>query len=78
VTAISGVYKDNLVDLIGTLAAAGRDDPTIAARLGITANQVRRLRKEFDIPAGERRWLPIRPPVSSGGDTDTTEVPGER
>lgn len=73
-TAISGVYKDNLVDMIGQLANTGQDDPTIASRLEITTNQVRRLRKEFDIPAGERRWLPVRP-VSSGGDT--TEVPGD-
>src|SRR5260370_762395 len=33
-----------------------RGRPTIAARLGITAGQVRGLRKEFGIPPGEPRW----------------------
>lgn len=58
--SIAGAYKDNLVELISRLASAGRNDPDIAARLGITASQVRRLRAEFAVSAGERRWLPVR------------------
>jgi hypothetical protein len=55
---ITGIYRENLVDLISQMAFAGQDDPTIASRLEITASQVRGLRKEYEIPAGERRWLP--------------------
>lgn len=57
---ITGEYRDNLAELIGRLAAAGRNDPHIATHLGITVSQVRGLRADFDIPAGERRWLPAR------------------
>jgi hypothetical protein len=67
---ITGVYKDNLAELIGRLAGAGRDDPTIAHHVGITVSQVRRLRAEFAIPAGERRWLPVtQRPVSNHAAT---------
>jgi hypothetical protein len=38
--------------LIARLAHASRDDPRIGLLLGITAAQVRGLRKEFGIPAG--------------------------
>lgn len=51
-------YEENLAELIGRLAAKGRDDPTIAGVLGITAAKVRRIRIAYKIPAGERRWLP--------------------
>lgn len=49
--------RENLAELIWRLACIGRDDPTIAGVLGITASEVRTLRKQNDIPAGERRWL---------------------
>jgi DNA-binding transcriptional regulator YiaG len=57
-----GPYRDNLADLIAQMAHAGQNDPRIAARLEITPQQVRGIRKEYGIPAGERRWLPRRPP----------------
>lgn len=44
-------------EIIARLANAGRDDPTIAARLGITVSQVRGLRRAFEIPPGETRWI---------------------
>lgn len=58
-----------IAELVERLATAGRDDPTIAARLDISVSRVRALRKAFDIPAGERRWLPVRT-TSEGGDRD--------
>jgi DNA-binding NarL/FixJ family response regulator len=44
-------------ELIARFALAGKDDPSIAVRLGISVSTVRRLRKEFGIPPGETRWL---------------------
>jgi hypothetical protein len=54
----AGPYRDNLADLIETMANAGLNDPIIARRLDITLQQVRGIRRVYDIPAGERRWLP--------------------
>jgi hypothetical protein len=55
---ITGPSRAATAEIIARFAATGRDDPTIAARLGITAGQVRGLRKEFGIPPGETRWRP--------------------
>lgn len=49
--------RQNLADLIAALARIGRDDPTIATRLGLTTDQVRRIRGDAGIAAGEQRWL---------------------
>lgn len=46
----------NVGQLIASLARAGSNDPDIAARLGITVAQVRRIRREDGIEAGEQRW----------------------
>lgn len=46
----------NQGELIRNLAAGGVDDPTIAARLGISVSNVRRIRREDGIQAGEQRW----------------------
>jgi hypothetical protein len=46
----------NLSTMIRALAGIGRDDPRIADRLGITVSQVRGIRKEYGIEAGEQRW----------------------
>lgn len=53
---IRGPSRQATAEIIARFANTGRDDPTIAARLGITAGQVRGLRKEFGIPPGETRW----------------------
>jgi len=53
---IRGPSRPATAEIIARFANAGRDDPTIAARLGITAAQVRGLREEFGIPPGETRW----------------------
>lgn len=57
--------KVNTIELIWRLARAGNDDPSIAARLGISTSTVRRLRKEADIPPGETRWLSNRNPLNT-------------
>ncbi len=56
-------------EIIARFAATGRDDPAIAARLGITAVQVRELRKEFGIKPGETRWFVRRRALSVRHDT---------
>lgn len=53
---ITGQYRVNLSEFIFRLARAGNDDPSIAATLGITAAQVRGIRREYGIEAGEQRW----------------------
>lgn len=53
---ITGQYRVNLSEFIFRLARAGRDDPSIAATLSITPAQVRGIRKEYGIEAGEQRW----------------------
>lgn len=47
----------NTTQLIAKLAGLGRDDPTIADRLGIKVSAVRTLRRAAGIEAGEQRWL---------------------
>jgi hypothetical protein len=54
--AITGPSRSATAEIIARFANGGRDDPTIAARLGITVSQVRSLRAEFNIPPGETRW----------------------
>jgi hypothetical protein len=54
---ITGQYRANLAEFIERMARASISDPRIADRLGITVAQVRDIRKEYEIPAGERRWL---------------------
>jgi hypothetical protein len=49
--------NDNVIELVRTLARGGSNDPAIAERMGLTVAQVRKLRKDNDIPAAERRWL---------------------
>jgi hypothetical protein len=51
---IRGPSRQATAEIIARFANTGRDDPTIAARLGITAAQVRGLRRQFGIPAGDR------------------------
>lgn len=46
----------NVSELIRRLARTGTDDPTIAARLGLSVSTVRRIRDEDGIEAGEQRW----------------------
>lgn len=46
----------NLSELVGSLARGGTNDPDIAFQLGITVSQVRDIRKDFGIEAGEQRW----------------------
>lgn len=53
---ISGPSREATAEIIARFANAGRNDPAIAGRLGITVAQVRGLRKEFGIPPGETRW----------------------
>jgi hypothetical protein len=53
---IRGPSRSATAEIIARFANAGRDDPTIAGRLGITVAQVRGLREEFGIPPGETRW----------------------
>lgn len=54
---IRGPSRQATAEIIARFANTGRDDLTIAARLGITVAQVRGLREEFDIPPGETRWF---------------------
>ncbi|PRY35291.1 hypothetical protein [Umezawaea tangerina] len=53
-TPITGPSRVAIAELIGRLAAAGLDDPTIAARLGIKPRQVAGIRKDFGIEPGHR------------------------
>lgn len=54
---ITGPSRQATANIIADLARGGCDDPTIAARLEITVSQVRGIRKEFNIPPGETRWI---------------------
>ncbi|GAB2918501.1 helix-turn-helix domain-containing protein [Nonomuraea fastidiosa] len=56
------ISTDNQADIIARFAARGRNDPTIAGVLGVSVTTVRRLRKEYNIPPGEMRWLPAHSP----------------
>lgn len=56
VRRLTGRTRENVIMLIGSMAGAGSDDPNIAIRLGLTVAEVRALRKENSIPAGEQRW----------------------
>lgn len=49
---LTGTSREAASELIGMLACSGWDDPTIAARLGLTAAQVADVRREYDIPPG--------------------------
>jgi hypothetical protein len=51
-----GPYRDNLAEFITRFALQGINDPRCADRLGITVAQVRTIRKEYGIEAGEQRW----------------------
>lgn len=53
---ITGPSRFNIAELVGSVARGGGDDPSIAARLGITVWQVRGIRRDFGIEAGEQRW----------------------
>lgn len=52
---LNGPTRLNLSEFIGRFAAAGRE-PAIAGQLGITVHQVRGIRRDFGIEAGEQRW----------------------
>ena len=67
---ISGPSRQATAEIIARFANAGRDDPAIASRLGITAAKVRGLREEFGIPPGEARWTHSyeRPAPAAGGE----------
>jgi hypothetical protein len=54
---MTAAVNDNVIELVGQLARGGCSDPAIAERMGLTVSQVRRVRKDNDIPAGEQRWL---------------------
>lgn len=54
---ITGPSRQATAEIIARFAATGRDDPSIAMRLGITVPQVRGIRRQFGIPAGETRWF---------------------
>lgn len=47
-----GPSRENAAELIAVLAHRGRDDPAIAARLGLTPAQVAGVRREHGIPPG--------------------------
>ncbi|MEV4181659.1 hypothetical protein AB0J28_09450 [Streptosporangium canum] len=64
-TRLNDASRQATAELIARFAATGRDDPTIAARLGIPVSQVRTLRTEFDIKPGETRWTPRHHPGPS-------------
>lgn len=55
-TRMNEQTRFNLSTMIHSLAAGGTDDPSIAIRLGITVAQVRGIRREYGIDAGEQRW----------------------
>lgn len=55
-SALNKQTRFNLSGMIRGLAGIGRDDPTIAVRLGITVSQVRGIRRDYGIEAGEQRW----------------------
>lgn len=55
-TPLTGPSRDNVADLIAALARHGRADPAIATHLSLTTAQVRGIRRDYDIPAGEQRW----------------------
>lgn len=55
---LTGQTRENVAAMVARLARLGRNDPSIATTLGISVAQVRGIRDEYDIPAGERRWLP--------------------
>jgi len=57
VRRLTGPSRENAIDLIAALARGGASDPTIGRRLGLNAREVAALRRDNDIPAGERRWL---------------------
>lgn len=63
---------DATAGLVARLASAGRNDPTIATRLGISASQVRRLREEYEILPGETRWLSHQSPLNPRYVRDAT------
>lgn len=65
--------KFNRIELIARFAKAGTNDPSIAARLGVSVSMVRRLRKEAGISPGETRWLSHRNPLNTRY-TDETEA----
>jgi hypothetical protein len=50
-----GPYRDSLAATIREMAQAGHNDPAIANHLNITNYQVRGIRNEYGIPAGEPR-----------------------
>jgi hypothetical protein len=47
----------NLSEAISRLANIVHDDPTIAIQLGASVGTVRSIRREYKMPAVERRWL---------------------
>lgn len=61
--------RENRIALISQFAASGVNDPDIAHLLGIKPSQVASLRRQNDIPAGERRWLPAGEPTAPVGET---------
>jgi hypothetical protein len=56
VRRLTGQTRENVIEMIGKLAALGQNDPDIGARLGLTASEVAKLRRDNDIDAGEQRW----------------------
>jgi len=64
---------DNQAEITARLALAGRDDPTIARTLECSISHVRALRREYEIPPGETRWLtrpsPHNTRYANEGDT---------
>lgn len=59
VAHLTGPSREATVTMIGRLAAIGRSDPDISSILrgSVTPAEVRALRREYNIPAGERTWL---------------------
>jgi hypothetical protein len=64
---------DNQAEIAARFALHGHDDPTIARTLECPVSHVRALRREYDIPPGETRWLTHHSPpstrYSNEGDT---------
>lgn len=55
-TRLNEQTRFNVAEMIRRLAGIGRNDPSIAIKLGITVSQVRGIRRQFGIEAGEQRW----------------------
>jgi hypothetical protein len=71
---IRGPARLETAGIIARFAGAGDGDPAIAGRLGITVPQVRGLRREFGIPAGDRSPRGRQGGMTEEARTTLTEI----